>query len=195
MFLRRFLNRLLRLRVPVSYKRSLRQELTDRGLQYYIAARYATAAGFIPVAGSLFHHAIEMFLKGYLSETLAETELLKLSHSLKRAWRLFKNAVRDPSLNQLDSTISKLHKFENIRYPDMQHGMLAVIEFGKPSTGQLIGTGGERQYKISVDELDNLVQLIFTLTKLNPEAFMGPYKNKQDARDFLLRENNHPIWK
>jgi hypothetical protein len=44
----------------------LSQELIERGLQYYVNGRYATIAGFL-VAGNLFHHAIEMLLKGGLA--------------------------------------------------------------------------------------------------------------------------------
>jgi hypothetical protein len=39
------------------------------GSQYYIAGRFAAFAWFHPVAGNLFHHAIEMYLKGALSKT------------------------------------------------------------------------------------------------------------------------------
>ena len=41
-------------------------EFLRPGTQYYIAARYAVLAHFDPVAGNIFHHAVEMILKGIL---------------------------------------------------------------------------------------------------------------------------------
>jgi hypothetical protein len=39
------------------------------GSQYYIAGRFLTLAQTIPVAGNLLHHAIEMCLKGALTQS------------------------------------------------------------------------------------------------------------------------------
>jgi len=43
--------------------------------QYYAAARFAVHAGCIPVCGNLFHHAVEMLLKGGLAK---KTEAIAL---------------------------------------------------------------------------------------------------------------------
>jgi hypothetical protein len=36
--------------------------------QYYVAARFLVHAQCIPVCGNLFHHAVEMLLKGGLAK-------------------------------------------------------------------------------------------------------------------------------
>jgi hypothetical protein len=51
---------------------------------YYVAARFAAFAHLNPVAGNLFHHAIEMYLKGGLSKTKSIRKLEKFKHSIQR---------------------------------------------------------------------------------------------------------------
>ena len=51
--------------------------------QYYIGGRFAAFAWFHPVVGNLFHHAIEMYLKGALSKTRSLSELKRLYHDLR----------------------------------------------------------------------------------------------------------------
>jgi hypothetical protein len=47
-------------------KDALLEEYFSAAIQYHISARFAAIAGFIPVSGNLAHHAVEMYLKGYL---------------------------------------------------------------------------------------------------------------------------------
>jgi hypothetical protein len=55
-----------------------------------VAAHAATIAGCFPVAGNLFHHAVELFLKGALRPTMSREDLKrKLGHSLEAVWRRF----------------------------------------------------------------------------------------------------------
>ena len=67
------------------------------GTQYYFSARAATFAGCFPIAGNLFHHAVEMFLKGVLVRQLSRAQLKSYGHDLKRLWKVHKNA--NPALN------------------------------------------------------------------------------------------------
>ena len=86
--------------------------------QYYVAGRYSAFAGFIPVAGNLLHHAVEMYLKGGLSKKGYNRALIKdLGHDLERIWERFKNEYPDPALNTFDQVIPRLDRFEGIRYP------------------------------------------------------------------------------
>src|SRR5262249_13702975 len=87
--------------------------------QYYGAARFAVHAGCIPVCGNLFHHAVEMLLKGGLAKKrkLSLSELKKRGHKLKVLWREYKLDFPDPALKRHDKAISLLDKFEAIRYP------------------------------------------------------------------------------
>src|SRR5262249_40104873 len=84
------------------------------------AARFSVHAGCIPVCGNLFHHAVEMLLKGGLAKKrkLSLSELKKRGHKLKVLWREYKLDFPDPALKRHDKAISLLDKFEAIRYPD-----------------------------------------------------------------------------
>jgi hypothetical protein len=88
--------------------------------QYCVAARFLLHAQRIPVCGNLFHHAVEMLLKGGLAKKrkLSLSALEKMKHKLKALWREYKSDFPDPGLKRHDKTISLLDKFEDIRYPD-----------------------------------------------------------------------------
>jgi hypothetical protein len=94
------------------------EEFFKSAMQYYVAGRFAAFAHFNPVTGNLLHHAIEMFLKGSLSKELTLDELEKLGHNLPRIWTQFKTQANDPSLDQFDENICKLHAYKELRYPD-----------------------------------------------------------------------------
>src|SRR5437870_1212577 len=99
------------------------------GIQYYVTARFSAFAWFSPVCGNLFHHAIEMFVKGYLCERKSLEELKKVGHRLCSLWACFKQEVADPALDRFDQTVTDLDEFESIRYPDriLSHGMRSFI--------------------------------------------------------------------
>ena len=44
----------------------LQAEYFKIATDYYIAGRYAYFSALIPTAGNLLHHAVELYLKGYL---------------------------------------------------------------------------------------------------------------------------------
>ena len=50
-------------------------EFFKLGMHYYAAARSAARSGFMPVCGTLYHHALEMFLKGRLINTYSSEQL------------------------------------------------------------------------------------------------------------------------
>lgn len=54
-------------------------------IQYYIAGRSAVFAGSMPVAGNLFHHAIEMFLKFLLLPHHSPQDLKDTSGTISRS--------------------------------------------------------------------------------------------------------------
>jgi hypothetical protein len=72
----------------------------------------------MPVCGNLFHHAVEMILKGGLAQKHKLTALEKMSHNLERVWEAYKDDFPDSTLKRHDKTISGLNKFEDIRYPE-----------------------------------------------------------------------------
>jgi hypothetical protein len=61
------------------------------GFQYYCTARYTAACSFVPLAGNLFHHAVEMLLKGTLARLIGVNRLRDLSHNLPKIWKELRN--------------------------------------------------------------------------------------------------------
>jgi hypothetical protein len=87
-------------------------------IQYYLAGRSATFAHSLPVAGNLFHHAVEMLLKFFLIKTYSDDQLKKkFGHHVKKLWGEVMKIVNDPSLSKFDNLISGLNDFEDLRYP------------------------------------------------------------------------------
>src|SRR5262245_36496072 len=91
------------------------------GLQYYSAGRFGALHRLLPVAGNLLHHALEMVLKGKLVHHHSLSELKdrkKFSHHLDKCWAAFKAFFPTENLTQFDDVVTKLHEFEELRYPD-----------------------------------------------------------------------------
>jgi hypothetical protein len=133
--------------------------------QYYATARFAMHAGCMPVVGILFHHTVEMLLKGGLAQKRTPGELKDMGHRLKLLWRVFKEDFPDPSLSRHDRTISRLDKFDAIRYPDeiLRYGMGGRAEWRGPIT-EVTTYGGiptPRQYAIVVSDIGDLVAEVF----------------------------------
>jgi len=161
------------------------------GTQYYVSGRASAFASCLPVCGNLFHHAIEMYLKGYLSRQLSTQSLKKLRHDLRRTWRQFKVQHADPILNGYDLTVGRLNKFETIRYPDaiVHRGMFATVSITRPSNppAMHVKGGPPPGYHIVVQDIDELVGVIFKKCALNPAFFFS--KLNSEARGVLNRDN------
>jgi hypothetical protein len=162
------------------------------GLQYYSAGRFSFFERCFPVAGSLLHHAVEMILKGYLSRKLSQKELKALGHSLVNLWTKFKSDFKDRNLDKMDNSIHELDKFEKIRYPDaiISDGMF----FGFTPSGAApkpIGSTVEPVYNLTLEDIDRLVQTIFTKSKENPEFYT--HLLGVEAHKILKRENHWPL--
>jgi len=170
-------------------KDALRVRYFEAGLQYYVLARFAAITGFLPVSGNLFHHAVEMFLKGHLCKRLDVRERIRLGHGLVRTWRRYKKEVSDSALDQFDALISSLDKFERIRYPErvVERGMMGTISFKRVAVAASQGRPNYPAYEIVVDELDVLIKLIFERSKVNPLFFAHSLKG--DASEYLKRWN------
>ena len=98
--------------------------------QYYVAGRYATEAGLVPVAGNLFHHSVEMYLKGALGKNgMNLSQLRKLDHKLRRVWIVFKTNFGLSATSKHDQVMADLDGFEELRYPDsvLNRGMIGRI--------------------------------------------------------------------
>jgi hypothetical protein len=167
----------------------VRQEFFDLGFQYFVAGRFAASAALSPVSGTLFHHAIEMFLKGELTKHLTERQRRKLHHGLKALWTTFKAHVgpEDSALSAFDQVIDELDKFEDIRYPEkiVSQGMTCSIEFGKRIPMKT--SSRSPRYELFVGEIDALVNAILDKSKVNPSFFTRRYQ--KHALTYLRRYN------
>jgi hypothetical protein len=95
--------------------------LLSLGIQFYIAGRVTYLHCLIDsflVAPLLFRHAIEYFLKGYLSfdHNMAELKS-KYGHDLSKLWDRFKEIESDDALGKFDEFINQFHETEFMRYP------------------------------------------------------------------------------
>lgn len=178
----------------VEDKLALRQLYFITALQYHICARYAAFAGFIPACGSLFHHAIEMYLKGYLCDSMDEEQRKRLGHNLNKIWRKFKATLPDPDWSRFDSLISSLDRYEDIRYPERvaKEGMIGYIHFSKPAVAKKPSSRkrSEPHYEVVVDEIDALSKMIFA-KRMNPKAFISGLNSY--AQNFLKQDNKSPM--
>jgi|SRR5215831_14725742 len=177
-------------------KDRLRTEYFRTALHYYILGRYATTAKFSPIPGNLVHHAIEFFLKAALIEQLDEAARRnKYRHNLSKLWRLYKRERNNPALDKFNQTISDINKFERIRYPEeiLRLGMLAEIGFVRntfaPPPGAKRPTGA--RYQLALDEVDELVKLIFEIERINPAFYMGSLD--EHAKRYLDHQNKSPF--
>jgi hypothetical protein len=162
-----------------------------RACQYYAAARFAMHAQCMPVCGNLFHHAVEMILKGGLARKRKLSELEVMRHDLRRLWRAYKDDFHDPTLKRHDKTISDLNKFEDIRYPDANQRVMGWTAAWSRPAGEVKVYGrmkAPKQYTLVVSEIDDLIVDAFKMSNWNPGSFMG---TNDAALEAIARCNAH----
>jgi HEPN domain-containing protein len=169
----------------------------ETGLYYHTTARFAIVEQFNPLAANLFHHAIEMYLKGALCQTLDEHQRRNLGHRLRKMWKRFKAAHPDPVLNRFNQCISELDKYERIRYPEemLRQGMFSTINWSRsmqPAQSTIGPKRSETRYDLFVDELDALAKEIFVKASVNAPAFTG--RLRPSALRYLQNQNQSAIW-
>src|SRR5882762_792709 len=157
-------------------KETARDYYVNAAVQYHIAARFAAFAGFAYVCGVLFHHSVEMYLKGQLCLTHDEKQLKKLSHNLSESWKAYKQAVSWTGPDPFEDTILTLDAHEELRYPDRiasAGAMTVLIDFSRaksvPISKSELNRG--KYFTLFVDDLDALASTIFRASKLNPQYF------------------------
>ena len=161
-------------------------------IQYYIAGRSATFAFSMPVAGNLFHHAVEMLLKWLLIKNsyTADQFKNKFRHDLNKLWIEVKSILKDPALDKFDELISGLNKFEDLRYPEK--GYMISISVYKCKLPEVINEStGTKQYQTCLEDIDEFVSTILT-GRVNPEWM----KNRMmgDALEQYTKDNRHPFF-
>jgi len=137
----------------------------DIGLQYYASARFAAFGHFAPISGNLFHHSVEMLLKGGLVSTVSVNDLKKLGHALPKLWKRFKGQFPDPDLATHNQLIARLDCFESIRYPDaiVSGGAVCAIHLKRshvPASALVSPRGAAPLYDLVVEEMDELKNVL-----------------------------------
>jgi len=150
----------------------LRDAFLVFGAQYYAHARHSAQYFYLPVSATLFHHAIEMLLKGYLCATRSSEELKKIGHNLVALWQEFKDVLADTQLTGFDTTIQQLDKVELLRYPDsiVDDGYALHVSLGTPASPiKFPGMEVLPQYTVHVSQLDAIAVKIFEACNVAPE--------------------------
>lgn len=183
--------------MPVMDKQTLQQYYVTSALEYHITGRYAAFSGLSNVCGILFHHAMEMYLKGYLCLRLDEKQLTTLGHSLHKSWNNFKKDFSESGLQRFDETIRALDQHETLRYPEWvapTGAMTVIINISKPKDPQFSNSKLNKgvQFDLVVDELDELAKLVLEKSIINTAAFTQRFNI--DAQAFLKRDNRSVIW-
>ena len=148
------------------------------------------------VPGNLFHHAVEMLLKGLLSRTVSLKDLKdrkKFGHSLLKLWPAFKALFPVENLIEFDQMIDELERFESIRYPDeiLKHGAQTVIGRGR-GRPMVSSSRTEPQYQIGMGDVDAFFGRLFPLCRMNPKAYFSFLAYNEEGRadhegKYLLR--------
>jgi len=167
----------------------LKTEYFRAATQYYIVGRFAAFPGFTPVCGNLFHHSIEMYLKGHLCKNFTTKQLKNWNHRLEKIWEVFKEQFSGADLDRFDETISDVDEFDIIRYPEkiIELGMISIVDFNRSGFFGDVSAGPQPAYKIYVDEIDSLVRAIFEKARINPLFVKGGLG--KEAITYLKKQN------
>jgi hypothetical protein len=170
-------------------------KLFEYGLEYYVAGRFTVMARMTMTPGSQFHHAIELMLKAQMAKTLSLADVkTRFRHGLVELWEAFKAEFPNEDLTAYDSTISELHRFWQIRYPDdlLQNG--AQLGFSWEGPAILSSSGPAVQnvptYQISVRTLDRLVVKLAKLVSINVAAFLPMIAHSDIGRSVLTYDGD-----
>jgi hypothetical protein len=167
------------------------KHLFKNGCQYYIAARFAVEAQCFPVCGNLFHHAVEMMLKGALASNRTAAELKRMSHNLAKLWDDFRKEFPDPALSRHDATIATLDNLEFIRYPDQIIGFSVSYSFGFErlfGPTKYHGPGKAKSFEIVVSEIDDVIADVIAKA---PNWYPGLMVNSRAAYEAVIHHNHH----
>ena len=155
----------------------------------------------MPVHGNHLHHAVEMFLKAYLTRHDFSLDDLKnkMRHDLKRLWAEFKKIAGDDTLVIYDDHITELDKFEEIRYPDaiLRTGMTGGISI-VPGDRTQVWTDAPpppRHYEVNLGEIDGLIAKIVGLIGVNREVLVRTLRKDMAKSVFFEHNPCAEFWK
>lgn len=163
------------------------------GFQYYVSARAASFGYLLPVAGNLYHHALEMLLKYLLIGELSPKNLKdRFGHNLEKLWKEYKLLKQDKTISKYNSLIKKLNKFEDLRYPSNK-GYSIFIDFRKKyySYQKQEPTRNDEEYRINLEQIDELVSVL--LKDRTSEGWIKGLVFHGSAREVYEKENLHSL--
>jgi hypothetical protein len=143
------------------------------GCQYYGIARYCALDVFtLPVCGTVFHHAVEMLIKGYLIKMHPLTQLKEAGHNLSELWSMLKSNTGDTKLSRYDKTITDLDQFGELRYPErmVDEGFFINARLGVTAPAQIPDTMELPHYTLIVSDLDEIALAVLNACNVNPKA-------------------------
>lgn len=119
----------------------------------------------------MFHHAVEMLLKGYLVKNYSPNKLKNIGHNLIKLWDNYKSLSNNKDLSQLDETIFNLDKVELLRYPDkiVDEGFMIHVKLGKPMPVTTTNVNNPPEYFVNIDDIDKIINLILIDCKVAPK--------------------------
>lgn len=164
-------------------------------LQYLVSARFMALQLQVPVAGNLFHHAVELFLKAALAHRVPVCQLAsrKLGHDLQALWREFK--VEHPKADEsLFPIVETLSRFEDIRYPvagEVQGPQLHLAVFRHPE-GKSMGAPGA--YAMVLEDLDHVLQHIASQARFDGVLKMAIEQLPAVSRQALTEHNRYQLF-
>lgn len=153
------------------HRKNLSSVFLELGCQYYAIARFCASQFYMPICATLFHHSIEMLIKGYLINLEDSAKLKKIGHNLVKLWSMFTTAYGDTGLTKFDKSIKDLDKVELLRYPNIMvdEGFVLNVRLGVPNPTRLPGLENHPEYFVNVSDLDEIAMAIFTACKINPK--------------------------
>jgi hypothetical protein len=147
----------------------------------------------MPVAGNLAHHAIEMLLKANLAGRGISMEELKgrYQHYLKRLWKKFKELHPGTDLSEFNGVISTIHRWERIRYPDVNGGWSGLHTWRAATPEQLASQQRHSmpKYYLVMPDLDKLITAIARMSGHTAQSLKFVVLNEQAGLDVLFHDN------
>jgi hypothetical protein len=170
--------------------------LVELSVQYYASGRFAALSRLHRAAANLLHHAVELLLKAVLVRSLPLERLKKeFGHDLPLLWQAATAASPSLVTPQRQRTIAALHKFEDLRYPDLllSHGGTLTVALQTGEDPRVSGTrpSSGAHYQFNLEDIDELWAALFHGASANPAAFLQHLT--PEARAVLEDRNRHSI--
>jgi hypothetical protein len=156
---------------------NMRYAFAGNGFEYYLSARFSFLSKLHYIAGNLFHHAVEMFIKSGLINRYSINELKNMKHNLIKLWDIFikeHGIIKDMSWENV--IIRELDKFEKIRYPDFRCTYGMEFHFTPKDLDNDYGSSGEIElprFVLSLAQMDKLIIFLVDNCRINTKVLIS----------------------